>query len=127
LMVRAIRGATTVAENCEKDILDATGELLKKMLEKNGIKESDIISIIFSVTPDLNAAFPAAAARRMGLDKVALLCVNEIDVPGSLKKCIRILIHFNSDREMRDLKFVYLKDAQKLRPDIYEKNANVEE
>jgi chorismate mutase len=126
-MVRAIRGATTVNENREKDIIDATGELLRIMLEKNGIKESDIISIIFSATQDLNAAFPAAAARRMGLDKVALLCVNEIDVPGSLKKCIRILMHFNSDRDSRDLKYVYLKDAQKLRPDIFEKTANVEE
>jgi chorismate mutase len=126
-MVRAVRGATTVTENCEKEILDATGVLLEKMLEKNGIKESDIISIIFSMTPDLNAAFPAVAARRMGLDKAALLCVHEIDVPGSLRKCIRILIHFNSDREMRDLEFVYLKDAKKLRPDLYEKNTNVEE
>lgn len=126
-MVRAIRGATTVIENREEEILDAAEDLLKKMLENNGIKESDIISIIFSVTPDLNAAFPAAAARRMGLNKIALLCVNEIDVPGSLKKCIRILVHFNSNRDNRELKFVYLKDAQKLRPDIFGKTANVEE
>lgn len=126
-MVMAIRGATTVIENSKKEILDAAADLLKKMLENNGIKESDIISVIFSVTPDLNAAFPAAAARRMGLNKVALLCVNEIDVPGSLKKCIRILMHFNSDRDNRELKYVYLKDAQKLRPDIFEKTANVEE
>ncbi|MGE5613717.1 MAG: chorismate mutase [Bacillota bacterium] len=126
-MVRAVRGATTVTENSEKEILDATGELLGKLLEANGIKEDDIISIIFSVTSDLNAAFPAVAARRMGLNRAALLCVNEIDVPGSLKKCIRILIHFNSDREMRDLRFVYLKNAQQLRPDIFDKNTYVEE
>lgn len=122
-MVRAIRGATTVEANTEQDMLDATCELLKAMVEQNGIVEKeDIISVIFSVTSDLNAAFPAVAARRLGWTETALMCTYEIDVPGSLPKCIRVMMHFNTERKPGELKFVYQRAAKQLRPDLSEQN-----
>jgi chorismate mutase len=121
-MVNAIRGATTVDENTEQEILEATSELLKAMLEQNGIETEDIISVIFSVTTDLNAAFPAVAARRMGWTETALMCTYEIDVPGSLRKCIRVMMHIRTEKKSRELKFVYLKAARQLRPDLFEEN-----
>jgi chorismate mutase len=121
-MVNAIRGATTVDENTEQEILEATSELLKAMLEQNGIETEDIISVIFSVTTDLNAAFPAVAARRMGWTETALMCTYEIDVPGSLRKCIRVMMHIRTEKRSRELKFVYLKAARQLRPDLFEEN-----
>lgn len=121
-MVRAIRGATTVEENTEQGILDATCELLKAMMEQNETVKDDIISVIFSVTMDLNAAFPAVAARRLGWTETALMSTYEIDVPGSLQKCIRVLMHINTDRKNSELRFVYQKAARQLRPDLFEQN-----
>ncbi len=126
-MVRAIRGATTVEENTEQDILERTGELLLAMTQENGITEDDIISVIFSVTNDLNAAFPAVAARRMGWTETALMCTYEIDVPGSLQKCIRVLMHIHTEKVGSELKFIYLNDARKLRPDLFDKADRLEE
>jgi chorismate mutase len=117
-MVRAIRGAITVEENNKDLILANTKLLLQKIVEENQICEDDIISIIFSVTRDLNAAFPAAAAREMGWTSIALMCTNEIEVPDSLEKCIRVLIHINTDKSNNDIKHVYLKEARSLRPDL---------
>lgn len=119
-MVRAIRGATTVEANTEREILEATGELLKKMTEINGTEKDDIISVIFSVTKDLNAAFPAVAARRLGWTETALMSTYEIDVPGSLQKCIRVMMHINTEKKSSELKFVYQKQAKLLRPDLLE-------
>jgi len=119
-MVRAVRGATTVNENTEKEIFDATAELLTMIMEQNNIEKSDVISIIFSVTSDLDAAFPATAARKMGFDRTAMLSTYEMNVPGSLGKCIRILMHIDTDKKNDDLKFIYLKEAKKLRPDLSE-------
>jgi len=119
-MVRAVRGATTVSENTEQEILDAAAELVSKIMEQNGIEKDDVISIIFSVTSDLNAAFPATAARMMGFTRTAMLSTYEMDVPGSLGKCIRVLMHFETDRKNDELKFVYLKEARRLRPDLSE-------
>lgn len=121
-MVRAIRGATTVAANDEGEMLDTTCELLKVMTEQNGIVKEDIISVIFSVTTDLNAAFPAVAARRLGWTDIALMCTYEIDVPGSLQNCIRVLMHINTEKSNNELKYIYLKDARKLRPDLFEQS-----
>lgn len=121
-MVGAVRGATTVEANTEQEILDATCELLKTMTDKNGIDKDDIISVIFSVTMDLNAAFPAVAARRLGWTETALMSTYEIDVPGSLPKCIRVLMHINTEKRKDELKFVYLKAAKQLRPDLFEQN-----
>jgi chorismate mutase len=117
-MVRAIRGAITVEKNTEDRILDATKELLSRMLEDNDLKQDDIISIWFTMTVDLNAAFPAKAARELGLTDVALMCTNEIDVRNSLKKCIRIMINFNTDKSLSQLHHIYLKKAVSLRPDL---------
>lgn len=119
-MVRAIRGATTVKANEKQEILDATGELLREMVAQNGIVKEDIISILFSMTTDLNAVFPAVAAREMGWDRIAMMSSHEIDVPGSLKGCIRVLMHVNTDKRNDELRYIYLKEARVLRPDLSE-------
>lgn len=116
--MRAIRGAITVDVNKKDLIIEGTKELLQKIVEANNICEDDIISIIFSVTNDLDAAFPAAAAREMGWTSIALMCTNEINVPGSLEKCIRVLMHINTDKSNKDIKHIYLKKARTLRPDL---------
>jgi chorismate mutase len=113
--VRGIRGAITVKENKKADILSATKELLTEIVKSNQIDISEIASVIFSVTIDLNAEFPAAAAREIGWKDTPLLCTREIDVPKSLPRCIRVLLHVNSDKAQKDMKHVYLKEAVKLR------------
>lgn len=114
---RGVRGATTVAANTKEAIVTATKELLQEMLERNGIEADKVASVLFTTTPDLNAEFPAVAAREMGWSEVALLCGQEIDVPGSLSRCLRILILFNTEKSAKEIKHVYLKEAQKLRSD----------
>lgn len=116
--MRAIRGAITVEENTRDSIILNTKELLSKIIKKNEICEEDIVSIIFSSTKDLNAAFPAVAAREIGLTSIALMCTNEIEVPGSLERCVRVLIHINTDKSNKEIKHVYLKNAKTLRPDL---------
>lgn len=118
MSVRAIRGAVTVENNAAPEIIEETRLLLLEIAEKNELSQDDIISIIFSVTEDLSAAFPAVAARQIGWNNVALMCTNEIDVPGSLKKCIRALIHINTDKSNDEIKHVYMKGAKALRPDL---------
>lgn len=117
-MVRAIRGATTVSGNTADEIYAATTELLQEMTSQNGISRDDIISVIFSVTSDLNAAFPAVAARQMGWTKTAMMCTYEIDVPGSLRNCIRVMMHIETGKDNDELKYIYLREARILRPDI---------
>lgn len=126
-MVRAIRGATTVRENTKEEIFNATTQLVVEIIKQNGLTQDDIISIIFSVTSDLDAAFPAAAVRQMGFDRTAMLCTYEMDVPGSLRKCIRVLMHVETDRRNDELKYIYLKEAVKLRPDIVQQNGRMED
>jgi prephenate dehydratase len=113
-----VRGATTVAQNDALAILDATRELLEAMTEANGLKPADIASVFFTVTPDLNAAFPARAAREMGWTEVPLLDAFEIGVPDALPSCIRVLIHWNTNRPPHAIRHVYLRDAVHLRPDL---------
>lgn len=120
-MVRAVRGATTVEHNNAEEIVGETETLLKKIIDENALDIEDIISVIFSVTSDLNAEFPAVAARRLGWSDIALLCTYEIDVPGSIEKCIRVMLHCNTGKKNSDMKYVYLKGARKLRPDLSEK------
>ena len=117
-MVRAIRGAITVKENESSEIYTATEELLSEIIRQNNIDKDSFISIIFTVTPDLNACFPARQAREMGLDNVPLMCMSEIAVAGALEKCIRILVHINSDKTLDEIKHIYLGGAAALRPDI---------
>lgn len=118
MSVRGIRGATTVKANTKDDIVNGTRELLQAMMEKNGILLEDIASAIFSVTEDLNAQFPAVAARQLGWIYTPLFCTLEIPVPGSLKGCVRVLLHVNSDKGQEEMVHVYLHDAEKLRPDL---------
>ena len=114
---RGIRGATTADSNSRDDILRATRELLALMIRLNGIHPEDVASAIFSMSSDLNAEFPALAARQLGWFDVALLCNHELDVPGSLRRCIRILLHWNTQLSAKDVVHVYIKDAKNLRPD----------
>ena len=117
MSVRGIRGAITAQENNSGEIVRATDELLREMIAANGITPDNIASAIFSVTADLNAEFPALAARQLGWKNVPLLCTNEIAVPGSLGKCIRVLVHINTEKGSREIQHVYLGEAKKLRPD----------
>ena len=119
MAVRGIRGATTVQHDTPELIRAAARELMEEILRRNQIANfDDVISAVFTTTSDLTSAFPAEAARAMGMNFVPLLCAQEIPVPGSMSRCLRILLHVNSDRSPRDIEHVYLHDAQKLRPDL---------
>jgi chorismate mutase len=115
--VRGIRGATTAEANTRPAILDAARELLAALMRANDLREADVASMVFTVTPDLDAAFPAAAARSMGWNAVALLDASAPHVAGDLPRCIRVLIHWNTDRPADEIQHVYLRDAARLRPD----------
>jgi chorismate mutase len=116
MRLRALRGATTVERNQAEDILGATDELVHELLARNGLRHEDLVSCIFTCTPDLDAEFPALAARQMGLSDVPLLCAREIDVPGSLPRVIRLLLHCYAD-EGAEPNHVYLREATALRDD----------
>jgi chorismate mutase len=117
--VRGIRGAITVDEDSAEAVLVATRELLSSIKTCNtSLQSEDIASILFTVTADLALVYPAKAAREFGWDLVPLMCALEIPVPGSLAKCIRVLIHWNTSLEQNQINHVYLRDAVKLRPDL---------
>lgn len=113
---RGIRGATTVERNDKETILAATKELLQLLIEKNDLHPEDVASAIFTTTADLDAEFPALAARYLGWTEVALMCTREIPVPGSLGMCIRILLHVNTTRSSSEIQHVYIRGAVNLRP-----------
>ena len=115
--VRGIRGATTAEENTPESILAATHELLTAIIAANDLQPDDVASAIFTTTLDLNAEYPAVAARALGWRDVALSCAHEMDVPHGLKKCIRILIHWNTTVRADEVRHVYIKGAVHLRPD----------
>lgn len=115
--MKAIRGATSASEDSREAILESTAELLTEVLERNGLRPEDLISIIFTMTPDLSAEFPALAARQAGLTLVPLLCTSEISVPGSLGRCIRLMLHCSVPAD-RAIQHVYLREAKALRPDL---------
>ena len=114
---RGLRGATTVPANSPADILEATKELLSEMMRVNDLRIDDVASAYFTTTRDLNAEFPAVAANELGFGDIALLCGHEMEVPGSLAMCLRILLHVNTEKEPRDLKHTYMRGATVLRPD----------
>ncbi|NLX89964.1 MAG: chorismate mutase [Syntrophomonadaceae bacterium] len=118
MQVRGIRGAITIDEDNKSQVLDATQELLTAMQAANGFLPEDIASVLFTVTPDVRSAFPAEAARLMGWEQVPLLCFQEIEVPGALPRCIRVLIHINTDKPQESIKHIYLGQARSLRPDL---------
>jgi chorismate mutase len=118
--VRALRGAITVDADEPAEIVAATVELLKEMLERNDAAAGDLISLVFTTTPDLVSEFPAAAARAIGISEVPLLCAQEIPVPGAVPRCIRVLIHLYTERDYASLRHVYLRGARGLRTDLPE-------
>jgi len=115
---RGVRGATTVEQNTRDAILNATRQLLALIIRRNEIDPTDVASAVFTVTRDVNAEFPALAARQMGWLDVPLLCGYEVEVPGSLGLCIRILLHWNTTKSQKDIHHVYIHKAISLRPDL---------
>jgi chorismate mutase len=114
----ALRGAISVERNEAQLILGATEELVKALLERNGLAPERLVSVIFTATDDLDAEFPAVAARRLGLDQVPLLCARELAVPGSMRRVIRALVHYHAE-EAHEPKHVYLGEARALREDLH--------
>lgn len=117
-MIRGIRGAITVEQDDRDAILGATKRLLRAMIERNGVTSEEIASILFSLTPDLRAVFPALGARELGWVQVPMLHFSEIDVPGALGRVIRVLMHVNTERSQAQVEHVYLEGAIVLRPDL---------
>lgn len=117
MATRAIRGATT-AENTKEDIFAATKEMLSEIIAANALDTEDIIDIMFTVTEDLNACFPAAAVRDAGISDVPLIDMKAPSVKGALENCIRVLIHINTEKTNADIKHIYLRGAVVLRPDL---------
>jgi chorismate mutase len=135
-LCRGVRGATTIEADERELVLKATRELLALMIRLNGIRTEDVASAVFTTTPDIVSVFPATAARQLGWLDVPLMCAHEMSVPGSLGMCIRILLHWNTDKGQRDIQHVYLREARTLRPDkrivlsdqdMYELNEWIEE
>ena len=117
---RGVRGATTADANTSEAILEATRQLLAVIIRQNAIQPEDVASAIFTTTQDLDAEFPALAARQLGWLNVALMCGHELDVPGSMRNCIRVLLHWNTGKPADQIQHVYIKDAARLRPDLSE-------
>ena len=117
-MIRGVRGATTVEHNSRRAIMDATQELLGQMIAANGIAEEDVASVLFTATPGLDAAYPAAAARELGWTRAALMGFQEAHVIDGLQQCVRVLIHWNTNKPMDQIQHVFLHGAAALRPDL---------
>jgi chorismate mutase len=118
MATRGVRGATCAAENTKEALIDATRALLTRMIEANGIAPEDIASAFFSTTPDLTADFPAIAARQLGWRDVPLMCMHEMNVPNALPMCVRVMMHWNTEKHASDIRHVYINGAEKLRPDL---------
>ena len=118
MTMRAVRGAIQVPANDADEILDGTERLLNEVLSANGLNPDDIVSILFTLTSDLTAAFPAVAARRLGLVNVPLMCASEVDVPGALPRVVRLLAHVETELPRASIRHVYLDGAEVLRPDL---------
>ena len=119
MQTRGIRGATTVRTDSKEEVLVATRELLNEIFAQNpDLDKVDIASAFFTTTEDVSSAYPALATREMGWDFVPMLCAREIPVPDSLAMCIRVLIHWNTEKEQKEIKHIYLRGATKLRPDL---------
>ena len=119
-MIRGLRGATTCASDTPEEIITATQELLRMLMERNDLMHDDVVSVVFTTSPDLTSAFPATAARGVGFGDIPLLCASEIDVPGSMPLCIRVLMHVYTSRPRTEIRHVYLRNAQSLRDDLPE-------
>ncbi len=118
-MIRGIRGAITVRENCEEEIVGKTEQLMREVIEKNALEPETVASVFVSVTEDIDAAFPAKALRRIdGWIYVPVMCMREIPVPGSLPLCIRVMFHAETNTAQKDINHVFLEGAAVLRPDL---------
>lgn len=118
-VLRAVRGAITVDADTPEEIRAGTTELMTALLDRNALEAPEMVSILFTLTPDLRAEFPAVAAREMGLSSVPLLCAGEIDVPGAMRRCIRVMVHCYMPPQ-RPVRHVYLREARQLRTDLPE-------
>jgi chorismate mutase len=116
--VRGMRGATTATANTKEAILEATQEMLELLIEANNVDRDEVASAYFTTTPDLNAEFPAVAARKLGWTSVPLMCGHEMSVPGSLPMCVRVMLHVNTEVGPHDITHVYVRGARALRPDL---------
>ncbi len=116
--IRGIRGATTAAKNTAEEILAVTREMLSEMVRQNNVESDEIAAVVFTCTDDLDAAFPAEAGRALGWTAVPLLTAREVNVPGALPRCIRVLIMWNTPRSQEEIEHVYLREAESLRPDL---------
>ena len=126
-MIRGIRGAITVEEDTAEQVLAAAGELMEAVLEANpSLRPGDVASAIFTLSPDLCSAYPARAARQLGWTDVPLMCAQEVPVPGGLARCIRLLLHWNTDIAQSEVRHVYLKGASVLRPDLTGRNGKMD-
>ncbi|MFN8444244.1 MAG: chorismate mutase [Caldilineaceae bacterium] len=117
MLCRGVRGATTVEQTDRESVLAATRELLATMIRLNGIDRTDVASAIFTTTTDITSVFPATAARQLGWLDVPLMCGHEMTVEGSLQRCIRILLHWNTNKSQSEIQHIYLHEAKRLRPD----------
>ena len=115
LVCRGLRGATTATDNTREAVLEATRELLERLVEANDLKPDDLAATFFTTSPDLNAEYPAVAARQMGWDHVPLICGHEMNVPTGLAMCIRVMILANTEKRPEEMAHVYLRDAKDLR------------
>jgi chorismate mutase len=120
MRVRALRGATTVDDDVREQVIERTQELLRELLERNGLVEDDLISIVFTATDDVHSAFPAEAARAAGMTHIPLLCARELEIDGGIERCIRVLVHVQTDRAVTELRHPYLHGARQLRTDLPE-------
>ena len=118
LSVRAIRGATTIDDDTPESITERVVALLSRIMERNGLVEEDIISILFTATEDVVSAFPATAARSMGLGAVPLICARELSIVGAVPRCIRVMMHVSTEHSREEIHHVYLEGAQGLRDDL---------
>lgn len=118
MRVRGIRGAISVEEDSERAVLEASGRLLREILERNGLDPQDVVSIVFTATDDLSSTFPARAAREIGLEHVPVLCARELEVTGGMPRVVRALVHAHTDRRLEEIAHVYLGEARRLREDL---------
>jgi chorismate mutase len=124
MSVRGVRGATTITEDTAEAVLSATRELLLAILEANPtLRPEEIASIVFTVTDDIRSVYPAQAARALGWEEVPLMCAQEIPVTGSLKMCVRCMVHWNTSLSQKEIHHIYLRDAVRLRPDLVQANS----
>lgn len=118
--VRALRGATTVEVDTEEEVGERTRTLVQAMLDRNGVDKDDLISVLFTATDDIHSMFPATAARALGLGDVPLICARELDITGATPRCIRVMMHLQTERSRGELHHVYLEGARGLRDDLPE-------